>query len=225
MGNAVTGRSSQRLSGTASLPAFVRAVCLWTALAAGLAGCGSADPPLSPLSSDALILAFGDSLTYGTGARAPDSYPAQLAELTGLEVVRSGAPGEVSASGVRRLERVLEDIEPDLVILCHGGNDILRGLDKGKAKENLRRMVAMIRDTGAEVVLIGVPAKGLSLSTAAMYEELADELAIPLEDDIIGDILGDNRLKSDAVHPNAAGYGEMAEAVLELLQEHGALTE
>ena len=121
------------------------------------------------------------------------------------------------------LSGVLEDEEPELVILCHGGNDMLRKLRGDATERSLRAMIELIRERGAEVVMIGVPAPGLWLSTAEIYTTLADELAVPMEDDILPELLGDNRYKSDHIHPNSEGYARLARAVEDLLRHHGAL--
>ena len=49
------------------------------------------------------------------------------------------------------------------------------------------------------------------------------DLALPFDGETIADLLGDNRYKSDAIHPNAAGYARLAEAVQTLLKDAGAL--
>ena len=61
-----------------------------------LVGCAGNEASLTKLENDAVILAFGDSLTYGTGVSQEKSYPTRLAEKTGLKVVNAGVPGEVT---------------------------------------------------------------------------------------------------------------------------------
>jgi len=183
----------------------------------------SGGPKLPRLAPDAVVLAFGDSLTFGTGANPHESYPARLEALIGRKVVASGVPGELSAEGLSRLSSALEETKPQLLILCHGGNDLLRKLDDGQAANNLRAMVRLAKARGAQVVLIGVPKPGLLPSVASFYEDIARELKLPYEDTALRKILTDNALKSDLVHPNAAGYARLAEAVAALLKKAGAV--
>lgn len=200
------------------------AAARWLALVVlvALAGCGG--PPEVPrLPAGATILAFGDSLTHGTGAAPGASYPAVLERRLGRRVVRSGVPGELSAEGRARLPGVLDRVAPDLVILCHGGNDILRGHDLDATRDNLAAMVREARRRDIPVILVGVPERGLFLDTADLYYAVAEEAGIPLEDEALAAILGDAALKSDRVHPNAAGYRELARAVHALLAASGAV--
>lgn len=100
---------------------FVLLICLLV-----LSACDSDPQQLKQLRPNDVILAFGDSLTLGVGAEAKLSYPAQLSRLLARKVVNAGVSGEVSAEGARRLPDLLDRYEPDLLILCHGGNDLLR---------------------------------------------------------------------------------------------------
>ncbi len=205
-----------RLAPTAARLAL--AACL-----ALLVACGDDGPGLPPLAADAVILAFGDSLTRGTGARPEQSYPAVLAELSGRKVVNAGIPGEVSADGLARLGEVLDRVAPQLLILCHGGNDMLRKKNLAQTRSNLEAMIAQARARGVAVLLLGVPRPGIWLSTAELYADAAGATATPLEADAIASILGDAALKADPIHPNAAGYRRLAGAVHARLVELGAL--
>lgn len=187
-----------------------------------LAGC-QRGPTLPFLAPGARVLAFGDSLTFGTGARPGENYPAQLQVLIDRQVVNAGVPGETSAEGVRRLPRLLDELHPDLLILCHGGNDFLRRLNRGQAAANLRTMIESARSRGVPVVLVGVPPPALLLEAAPFFAELADEYHLPYLAEVLPEILGSRELKSDAVHPNAAGYRQLAEALARLLQASGAV--
>ncbi len=197
--------------------------CTMLLCCAALVACGAGTPKLGKLPPDAVILAFGDSLTFGTGAGAQESYPAVLERLTGRKVVAAGVPGEVSAAGLARLTPVLDEIKPRLLVLCHGGNDFLRKLDEAEAAKNVRLMVQAAKARGVEVVLIGTPRPGLMPAPPGFYADIAKELKLPYEETVLKKILTDNELKSDLVHPNARGYARMAQAVSDLLRASGAL--
>ncbi len=164
-------------------------------------------------------MAFGDSLTWGTGAPREASYPQTLASLLGIEVVNAGVPGELSAEGRRRLPGVLAEYRPALVILCHGGNDMLRRRSLDKLAENLRVMIESCRNAGADVVLVGVPQLGFTLEPPPLYDKIAAEYDIPYADDILADLLADRDFKSDTIHPNAAGYRRLARVLADLIVE------
>lgn len=192
------------------------------ALALALAACGER-PKLDRLPADAVVLAFGDSLTFGTGAAESESYPAQLELLIGRRVVRAGVPGEVTAQALERLPAALDEYAPRLVLLCIGGNDFLRRLGNAQAERNVRAMIELAKRRGIGVLLIGTPEPALLPSPPAFYAALAKELAVPYEADVITEVLRDNRLKSDPIHPNAAGYRLIAERVAERLKKSGAI--
>jgi len=191
-------------------------------VALALGACSDA-PPLPRLGADDVVLAFGDSITYGTGARPEESYPEVLARLIGRRVVGAGVPGEVTANGLQRLPEVLDEVKPKLLLLCLGGNDMLRRVEPVTIESNLRTMVRIARDRGIAVVLIAVPKPALFSGNAAFYKAIAKENDLPLESKILKDILFDNEFKADTIHPNAKGYRRMAEAIAGLLRRAGAL--
>jgi lysophospholipase L1-like esterase len=170
-----------------------------------------------------VVLAFGDSLTYGTGASEEESFPAQLAHITGRRVVREGVPGEVSEAGLARLPAILDEHRPRLLLLCHGGNDFLRRLPREKAADNVRAMIRLAKDRGIDVLLIGTPEIGLTLTPPEFYAGIAKQFGIPYEGEALTKILRSGDLKSDQVHPNAQGYRLMAERVADLLRKSGAI--
>ena len=163
------------------------------------------------------ILAFGDSLTYGKGAPS-QSYPLQLQKLLSLEVINAGKSGESSSQGLNRLPSLLKNHKPDLVILCHGGNDLMQQTSKEVLKSNLVKMIKLSKESGARVLLVGVPNfKLIRFSTESLYKEVAEQENIMYEGDVLSYIENDRSLKSDRIHPNAKGYMLMAKAFSELI--------
>lgn len=195
-----------------------------------LGGCGQrATIKVQPLGTGSTVLALGDSITFGNGAAPAEAYPAQLAQLTGWRVVNAGVPGDTAAQALARLPALLTQHQPALVIVSVGGNDFLRRLPDADTSSQLRRIIALARDGGAQVLLVAVPrptlvaALGAGLSDHPMYQMLAEQLAVPLHAGGWSKVLGDDRLKSDSIHANARGYRVFAEGLVDTSRKVGLL--
>lgn len=189
-----------------------------------LAACGNPGPNLPRLAEQDVILAFGDSLTHGTGAEeGGQTYPAQLQQIIGRSVVNAGVPGETTAEGLQRLPEVLATHQPRLLLLCLGGNDMLRRQDPAQTAANLRAMVRLAQEQGVAVVLIGVPQPGLFSGAPGFYADIAGEFRLPYEGEVFNEVLKNRDLKSDPIHANGKGYREVAERLADLLKQSGAI--
>lgn len=192
-------------------------LCLWVFGA----GC-AAEPRFTSLPPDGTILAFGDSLTAGSEEDASSSYPAQLEVILGRRVINAGIPGEVSAEGLGRILRVLDETSPSLVILLHGGNDLLQKNNERTIYENLKAMIAAAKNRGVQVLLVGVPRPGILLmGDAPFYKKAARDMGVPYFRNAFKDIVSNGALKADAIHPNAKGNRKLAEGVAGFLKKRG----
>lgn len=200
-------------------------------LLAGVAatGCRKA-PKLAALAPGQTVLAFGDSVTFGTGAARGEDWPSLLAQKTGWTVVNAGIPGDTAQNAKGRIQALLDAHRPVLVILEIGGNDFLRRQATQAVKEDIRHLIQTAQRTGAQVVLVAVPALSvLGLvagrpSDAPLYAELADEEKVALVPKVFSEILAQPALCADRIHPNARGYQTMATGIHARLQDLGLAT-
>ena len=195
-----------------------------------LAGCGRKAPRAQAVPRDATVLALGDSLTSGVGATADTAYPAELARLTGWKVVNGGVSGDTSAQALARLPGLLQQHQPALVIVSIGGNDFLRRQSAATARANILRICSEAKGSGAQVLLVAVPELSLMaaagrLSDHPLYEEIAEKLKIPLHAKGWSSVLAQERLRSDPIHANAAGYAEFAQQLVGTLRQTGLLAQ
>ena len=152
------------------------------------------------------LICFGDSLTYGTGASEGQDYPSQLSEMLSKPVINAGVPGDTTSTAMRRLDQDVLSHAPRIVFITLGGNDLKNGVSKKVAFENLKVIVEKIQAEGALVVLggINIPFWGKGFGEA--YENLAEETGSILIPNIYKGIIGNPKLMSDRIHPNAKGY-------------------
>jgi len=163
------------------------------------------------------IVAVGDSLTAGLGVDESAAYPAQLQrKLAGdgyyFNVVNAGVSGETSSGTLTRIEWVISNLKPDIIILETGANDGLRGIDTDALIKNLDRIVSIIKANNIKMLLCGMkmlPNMGPEYSKAftRVYPEIAKKHEIPLIPFFLEGVAGDPRFNQpDRLHPTAKGY-------------------
>lgn len=84
-----------------------------------------------PSGSSKVILAVGDSYTYGAEESDVESWPSALERLTGHDVRNAGVFGYGLDQAVIRAERMLGKVKPDILIVSFINDDVVRcGLKK-----------------------------------------------------------------------------------------------
>lgn len=190
----------------------------------------------APLPTLSNVVILGDSLTYGTGAAEGEDYATLLANQTGWNVINAGVPGNTSSDGLARLQEFIDahvsgEQKIDLLIVELGGNDFLKRLPQAELIENLKSILAQSKASGIQTALIAIPelspvgAAFGTLSDHPLYKELAADTNTPLLEGVFTEVLSDNKLKADPIHPNAAGYQVVAESVLQALMDLGLLAQ
>lgn len=178
------------------------------ALAALLAACRDLPPNLD--SRGTTIVCLGDSITAGVGADGAPTYPDLLAQRLDADVVNAGYPGATAADILARLPEALAH-DPWLVIVEAGGNDMLRRVPVAETEAAVRGLVQGVLAAGAVPMLVEIRAPFGGLGD--LFVRVGDEYDVPVVEDVLPEILLDRRLKSDEIHPNAAGYERLAAAV------------
>lgn len=216
------------LAGGIVVGGYARRVCLAILVVLSLSGC--ADPRrFTPLPPGAVVLAFGDSITAGVGAPPGKGYPTRLANETGWQVVNAGVSGDTARAAVKRLAPLLASHQPELVIVELGGNDFLRRASAAQVRSHLQAIAREALASGAVVALVAVPEFSLlrasvgALSDSPIYEELADEDGVILIPDLLSEVLSDDALRADEIHPNARGYKQLTSGIMAALSATGLL--
>lgn len=164
------------------------------------------------------VVAFGDSLTAGYGAPAGTSYPDVLATKINRPVVNLGVSGELAVQAPARVQDVLDE-RPYMVLIEFGANDFMRQQSRAAAVAAVAQIVDAVQDYGAIAVIVDTGGPGMGEYTKA-YKKLAREKGALFVPGIMKGIFYKPSLKSDQVHPNAAGYAKVAEKVHKVIKNY-----
>lgn len=172
------------------------------------------------------VLVWGDSLSAAYGMPLEQGWVARLQQRLGprYRVVNGSQSGETTGGGLARLPAALQRETPEIVIIELGANDGLRGLPVTEIQENLTRMITLIRQAGAQPVLLGMRMPpNLGPVYTARYEKVFTQVAqatqTPLLPFFLEGIAQDfNLIQTDGLHPTAAAQGRLLDNVWSVLQ-------
>jgi len=166
------------------------------------------------------IMLYGDSLMAGYGLNQNENLSSVLSakfslKETAVLIINASVSGNTTSNGLARLDWSLGE-SPNIVILCLGANDMLRGIDPKYIKENLNTMISKINESGSKVILAGMRSPksmgGIYQQRFdQMYREIAEEHDLTFMPFLLeGIALEKKYLQNDYKHPNALGIQVMA---------------
>ena len=174
--------------------------------------------------SERTILVLGDSLSAGYGLKPAQGWVALLEQRLrnqgyGYRVVNASVSGETTGGGLQRLPRALELHQPAVVVVELGANDGLRGLSVPLTTDNLTKIVAETKKTGAQVLLVGMllpPNYGprYTRDFTRMYRDIATASKVPLVPFLLQSVaLKPELMQADGLHPTAPAQPALLDTV------------
>jgi acyl-CoA thioesterase-1 len=162
------------------------------------------------------IVLFGDSLMAGYGLSDDNSLPVVLQENLeakgyNIEVINGSVSGSTSSGGLNRADWTLTEPDTDLIILCLGANDMLRGIQPSETKGNLEKIIKIAQDKNIEIILAGMIAPAShGFTYKKKFDKILPDLAKKFKIEFIPFLLEGVALKaefnlSDGIHPNEKG--------------------
>ena len=157
---------------------------------------------------------LGDSISAGHGIEIQQGWVNLLQKKLNTpkknyQVLNESVSGETTAGGLARIDQILDDYKPSVVILELGANDGLRGLSPKIMKINLAEVIKRSQKQGAKVLLLSmrIPpnyGKRYTKMFSAVYQQLKAELKVTLVPFILNDVaLMKELMQKDGLHPNA----------------------
>ena len=152
----------------------------------------------------------------GYGLSDDNSLPVVLQENLeakgyNIEVINGSVSGSTSSGGLNRADWTLTEPDTDLIILCLGANDMLRGIQPSETKGNLEKIIKIAQDKNIEIILAGMIAPtSHGFTYKKKFDKIFPDLAKKFRIEFIPFLLEGVALKaefnlSDGIHPNEKG--------------------
>jgi acyl-CoA thioesterase I len=191
------------------------------------------------------IVCLGDSLTEGYGASKPskvdksNSYPVFLEKKVTIKVINAGITGDTAGDGLARVDKDVLANDPQAVIILLGANNFLKMKPASEAKISLQAIINKVKSEDRKIylasfigdadweasyietfpIIITPSIIALLADYKIIYAELWSENPSLVQISNIWKGIGKNQM-SDPIHPNAEGYGIMAENIFSVMKPY-----
>ena len=183
----------------------------------GLTGCAKRE--IANLGSKGTnIICFGDSITFGYGVNPGEDYPTALGKMVAVSVINCGIDGDTTVEALQRLDEDALQRDPLLVIIEFAGNDFLRKIPKETTINNVKEMIGRIQARKAMVAIVDISAGMFMAEYRGALKKLAAEENVIFVPSVLSGIITNPGMKSDFMHPNAAGYKIVAERIYRMIK-------
>jgi len=165
------------------------------------------------------VIAFGDSLVFGTGTTSGNSFVSLLSQRLSMDIRNAGFPGDTTASALARLNNSVLSRNPRLVIVLLGANDLFAGVPVSQRVSNITSIVQQIRAKGAKVVLVGLTVDATQDPFEGALPAIASQTSSSFVPGLLDGWYGDPVfMAADGTHPNNAGHKIMADRIEPVLR-------
>ena len=162
------------------------------------------------------IALFGDSLMSGYGLDEEFHLSTVLQRSLkkkgfDVDVINASVSGDTTNGGLNRLSWLIEQKDIDIMILCLGANDMLRGINPDIIKQNLSRIIQKLDERNIDILLAGMLSQEtLGKEYKNQFDRIYPELAQKFKVSFLPFLLDGVALKqdynlSDGKHPNPKG--------------------
>ena len=168
------------------------------------------------------IVLFGDSLMSGYGLEKKFHLSTILEKSLrekdfDVSVINASVSGDTTSGGLNRLNWLLEKRKIDIVVLCLGANDMLRGIKPSIIKKNLNKILEILQNKKVNILLAGMLSQesfGEEYKSKfdSIYPELAKKFQISFLPFLLdGVALNPDLNLNDGKHPNPKGVIQISE--------------
>jgi len=175
------------------------------------------------------IMLYGDSLMAGYGLAQNENLAEELnrnlqTNENTFSILNASISGNTSKNGLSRINWSLGD-NPDIVILCLGSNDVLRGISPELTMANLDSIINKFIKNGSIVILAGMLSPenmGSEYQNKfdSIYPKLAKNYDLIFMPFLLEGVALDKKyLQSDYKHPNKLGIKIIASNLLPYVNE------